>query len=121
MLRSIFGFKPKTNQQSQTQITDITPRELQERLANESLLILDVRSSQEYATGHIVGSQLLPLPELRQHSQTLPKNQPIVCVCRSGMRSKTACKQLAKLGFTDLINLSGGMIRWGQADLSIQK
>ena len=126
MFQSIFGFKQQNpaafkNRQVQSQVKTITPVGLQQRLqANEPLAILDVRFPEEYATGHIADSRLLPLPHLRQRSDELPKEQPIVCVCRSGNRSQVACEQLADLGFTNLINLTGGMIGWTQAGLPVQ-
>jgi rhodanese-related sulfurtransferase len=47
----------------------------------------------------------------------LPKDKTIVCICRSGNRSHTACEHLSVNGFTDVINLSGGMFGWRRAGL----
>ena len=119
MLNSIFGFRHQTpaafrGSQVQTRIQNMTPVQLYEKLqSDEKPFILDVRFAEEYAhDGHIAGSRLLPLSHLRQRAGELPKDKPIVCVCRSGNRSMVACEQLAQLGFTDLYNLSGGMIGW---------
>jgi rhodanese-related sulfurtransferase len=124
MLQSILGHRqripiPVARPQLRTNIQNITPAELQQRLeANEPLLVLDVRFPQEYAEdGHIAGSRLLPLPLLGQRHNELPKDQSIICVCRSGNRSQAACEQLAGLGFTNLYNLGGGIIGWRQAGL----
>ena len=96
------------------------PRELYERMqANEPLTVIDVRSSNEYAGGHIAGARLLPLPTVRQRSDELPTDGPIVCVCRSGARSQAACEQLAGMGFTNTINLTGGMIAWQRNGLPV--
>lgn len=54
--------------------------------------LLDVRSAEEYAgDGHVAGSTLIPLPELERRVRELPTDRPIVCICRSGNRSTTAC------------------------------
>lgn len=118
MLQTLFGYKTTT----QTNIQQITSSELHRRLqTGESLTLLDVRSPEEYAEdGHITGARLLPLPNLRQRSNELPVDRPIVCICRSGNRSQVACEQLAAAGFTNIINLSGGMTGWSRANLPVQ-
>lgn len=127
MLQSIFSRiqRPPTvvrNPQTQSLIKDITPAELYQKLqSNEPLLLVDVRFPDEYAAGHILGSRLLPLPHLRQRSRELPQDLPIVCICRSGRRSLAACEQLANQGFTELMNLSGGMLDWDRAQLPVQR
>ena len=102
---------------NQTAISQTNPADLQAMLnASEPLLILDVRSPQEYAhDGHIAGSRLLPLNTLNDRTHELSRDTPIVCVCRSGARSQVACETLARLGFTQVINLRGGMMGWQRA------
>lgn len=97
-----------------TAVKNITPAEVQEKInSKQPVLILDVRQPEEYAwDGHIKGSRLMPLGTLRDRAGELPANTPIVCVCRSGARSRTACEQLKMLGFEDVTNMSGGMISW---------
>lgn len=119
MLQKLFGFGRSP---LSSQIQKITPQELNQRLqSGESLVIVDVRSSQEYRQdGHIRGSRLIPLGELSQKSQKLPQDRPIVCVCRSGSRSQFACEQLAGQGFSNVINLVGGMVAWRKAGLPFE-
>lgn len=113
MLQSLFGRKQNTN------VKNINAKDLFERLdTGERLVLVDVRSAWEYShDGHIPGSRLLPLGVLMQRSSELPKDVPIVCVCRSGSRSHAACEQLAALGFSNVTNLAGGMIGWKSAGL----
>ena len=122
MLQKLFTYQPKIQPHLKSNVQTITPVELQQRLAqNEDLVLVDVRSPAEFAyDGHIANSRLLPLPQLRQRSNELSKDKPIVCICRSGNRSQAACEQLAALGYTDTINLVGGMISWRQANLPTQ-
>lgn len=88
----------------------------------ETLLLLDVRSTEEYANdGHVAGSTLIPLPELARRARELPTDRSIVCICRSGNRSTSACDLLARQGFTQLRNVQGGMIAWGQAGYTIER
>jgi rhodanese-related sulfurtransferase len=102
-------------------LPSITAPELQQQLKGKAKpLVLDVRTPGETAQGVIGGARLIPLDTLAQRSTELPKNQPIVCVCRSGRRSATACKQLAALGFDDVTNLSGGMHAWQAARLPVK-
>lgn len=110
-------------QPSTPAVTNISVGELKQRLDQQRpMILLDVRTPEEYTNdGHVAGSQLLPLQELAAKANTLPKDQEIVCICRSGNRSKTACDQLQQLGFTKLVNVQGGMIAWGQAGLPIER
>lgn len=127
MLDALLGRGPRTTRRRTPQVrtrsavTTIQPAELYERLQNDdSLTVIDVRSANEYAGGHIAGARLLPLPNIRQRSNELPNDQPIVCVCRSGARSQAACEQLAAMGFENTLNLTGGMIGWQRAGLPTQ-
>jgi sulfur dioxygenase len=73
-----------------------------------------VREPTEFSgpLGHIRGATLVPLGELAQRAQELPKDKPIVAVCRAGSRSAHATAILQKAGFADIANLPGGMLRW---------
>lgn len=103
-------------------VKSTTAPELHKRMqAGEELLLLDVRTSQEYAyDGHVAGSRLLPLNMLMQRSGELPKEATIICICRSGNRSQAACEQLAAMGFDDVTNLTGGMFGWRRAGLPME-
>lgn len=112
--RSTPGYTPQRQTVKQMSVTDLFAQ-LQ---TGHAPLLVDVRSPEEYQfDGHIEGSRLLPLPVLMQRSGELPKDKPIICVCRSGNRSQVACEQLAAMGFTDLANLSGGMLDWQRRGL----
>ena len=104
-------------------VKSTTAAELNDRIqGGEELLLLDVRTSQEYAhDGHVAGSRLLPMNMLLQRSSELPKDAAIICICRSGNRSQAACEQLAKIGYEDVTNLKGGMFGWRRAGLPIER
>ena len=83
--------------------------ELAERVAAGAVLV-DVRSPDEHAEGHIPGSQNIPLEELRQRHGELPVTGLIV-YCHVGRRAHTATALLRALGH-DAANLDGGYLTW---------
>ncbi len=114
MFKSLFG-----QAASGTAVKNIRPIDVQEKLdKNESVIILDVRQPIEYERdGHIQGSRLMPLATLMTRLDELPTDTPIICVCRSSARSRTACEQLSRQGFSDVTNMSGGMMAWKRSGL----
>lgn len=82
----------------------------------QQVCLLDVRSPAEYfgELGHIGGTVLLPLDELRIRLAEIPTEKPIVTVCQSGARSTQAALILEQAGKKDVANLAGGMLRWHQ-------
>lgn len=80
---------------------------------DKNLLILDVRTLEEFQGGHIPGAKLLTLgTELEAGIAQLDKNQTTLVVCLSGERSKMASRFLAQNGFTKVYNMVGGMNSW---------
>jgi metal-sulfur cluster biosynthetic enzyme/rhodanese-related sulfurtransferase len=77
------------------------------------LVVLDVRTPAEFASGHIPDARLLPLDELEDRLPELPpKDTPILVHCAAGGRSAAACELLGQRGWTRLMNLVGGMHAW---------
>jgi len=101
--------------------TSLNAQEAHSRLQDQkpAPFILDVRQPDEYKAGHIPGAVLIPLNDLGSRIKELPKDREILCVCRSGSRSAAAHRQLQNAGFTSF-NLSGGMIAWQHAGLSVK-
>jgi rhodanese-related sulfurtransferase/TusA-related sulfurtransferase len=97
-------------------ISNISVEELYKRLDTEDQppLLIDVRTPQEYYGGHIKSTKLLPLGELLNNTNTINdyKDKEIVTICHSGSRSMMAAQILAKVGFKDIRNLTGGMMIW---------
>ncbi|MFN8470859.1 MAG: rhodanese-like domain-containing protein [Anaerolineae bacterium] len=86
---------------------------LRQRIATgEKLTILDVRETSEYNEAHIDGSKLIPLNQLSMRMQDIPRDRPIVAVCRSGNRSSVACDMLRRAGYENVLNLDGGLFAW---------
>ncbi|MCC6534379.1 MAG: MBL fold metallo-hydrolase [Burkholderiales bacterium] len=101
-------------------IWEVQPQWLEEHL--RAVQIVDVRESAEFngSLGHVPGAVLIPLGELSARAAELAKDRPIVTVCRSGARSAQATVLLGKAGFTEVANLSGGMLRWRAQRLSVE-
>lgn len=76
------------------------------------LRVLDVRTANEWESGHIEGSLNIPLNQLAERMDEVPRAQPLAVVCLSGYRSSAACSLLASRGATDLRNVTGGMEAW---------
>jgi len=93
----------------------ISVTELKARLdANEQVNLVDVREPDEHATFNI-GGKLLPLGNIL--SMMIDdidhlKNEEVICYCRSGNRSMQASLMLETFGFTNVKNLTGGMMEW---------
>lgn len=92
-------------------------------LHNKGALILDVRSAEDYSGGHIVDAKHIELDKLSDQADTLKKyrEKPIVVVCETGMRSAQAAKLLKSLGFSQVMNLQGGLTTWRSDNLPLTK
>ena len=84
-------------------------------LRDQGAFILDVREPTEWNDYHVPGSTLIPLGELASRVQEVPKDKPVVVVCRSGNRSQTGRDVLLKAGFTQVTSLAGGLKGWQAA------
>lgn len=91
----------------------ITGTQAKALVQKEKAFLLDVRTTGEFAGGHIEGATNIPVQELEAKLATLPakKDQPVVVYCRSGARSATAKEMLEKAGYTKVHNL-GPMTNW---------
>lgn len=93
------------------------------RLMNDGAFMLDVRSLDEYRSGHLTGAKNISVADLPAKLDSLEahKSGPTIVYCESGMRSARACGLLRKAGFEQLHNLSGGISAWRGANLPIVK
>ncbi len=75
-------------------------------------ILLDVRSSEEFASGSISGAVNIPIDELRARLDELPKNRSIFVYCEAGLRGYLAQRTLRQSGYGKVVNLSGGYRLW---------
>jgi phage shock protein E len=78
---------------------------------NSKVLLLDVRTAEEYADGHIPGAVLVPYDELAAKFKEADKGRPIVVYCRTGRRSAIAADTLKDMGYTNVSDF-GGYTNW---------
>lgn len=102
---------------------NINANELAAWLDDESRvspLLLDVREPWEYQICHIDGSRTMPMSTIPANVAEWDQDQPIVCICHHGMRSMQVALFLEQQGFSDVINLTGGVDAWAtQVDRSM--
>lgn len=79
-------------------------------LVEDGAYIIDVRNPEEYEVAHIVGAVNIPLAEIRDRLDEIPKDRPVYLHCRTGQRSYNAIVALQHLGFDNVINISGGFL-----------
>ncbi|PCI59140.1 MAG: sulfurtransferase [Gammaproteobacteria bacterium] len=105
---------------------DISQQALQKIMSADNkgkVVLLDVRTPQEYAAGHVPGAINISHTEIKANlAKLLPhKNDTVIVYCRSGHRAGIAAEILANNGFTKLQHLSGDMNGWYEAKLPIEK
>ncbi len=94
---------------------EISPQILKEKMnKGEKFCLVDVRLPEETSICTISESLLIPLHELDQHFDHIPKNIPIVTVCHHGIRSQRAALLLLSAGFKNVYSLKGGVHAWSQ-------
>lgn len=98
----------------------ITPAEYQARFgAHADHILIDVRTPEEFASGHIPGAVNISVDELAQRLNEIPQDKPVVLYCRSGNRSNQAAQILERAGYTQIYDL-GGIITWVQQGYPVQ-
>jgi rhodanese-related sulfurtransferase len=88
--------------------------------ATDKPLLLDVREPWEYRIVHLESSRLVPMRQIPQVEGTLDPNQEIIVICHHGIRSRQVALYLENKGFTDVVNLRGGVDAWARhTDMSM--
>lgn len=94
-------------------VIEITTEEAKKEMDKGNVIILDVRTKEEYENGHIENSILIPLDEIEAEAGNIlkDKEQKILVYCRSGNRSSQASKLLVKMGYINVYDF-GGIKDW---------
>jgi rhodanese-related sulfurtransferase len=98
---------PETNPQDAKQLID------------SGAQLVDVRSDEEYAAGHIPGARLIPVETVHSAGSGLERERPVVVYCRSGDRSGVAADAFAASGW-DAHSIEGGLLAWRDAGLPLE-
>ena len=118
------GIVPETPQEKNVKngIAQITVKELKARRdAGEDVFLLDVREPYEYQIAQI-GGTLIPQNDVPNRLAEIPRDREIVVQCRSGARSQRIAELLKQSGYTQVVNLAGGILAWSdEIDPAVQK
>ena len=100
-----------------------TPLQVTQMINRGKTTVVDVRSAEEFAAGHLRDAKNIPLADLSGRIGELDKakSRTVVVVCQSGARSDKAARQLSAAGFTDVYSLEGGLAAWQAANLPVTK
>jgi rhodanese-related sulfurtransferase len=99
-----------SNQQAQSQ-----------RAAGQDLVFLDVRTPEEFASGHVPGAVNIPVKQLPDRLAELGKGDRLIVYCERGPRAMAAVDTLSRAGYTDVSHMTGDMAGWRAAGLPIEK
>ena len=78
----------------------------------DGVLMLDVRTLEEFQESHIPGATLIPLDQLSARMDEIPRDEPVVVYCRSGNRSLQAVNMLVDAGFSNVQSMDRGIQAW---------
>lgn len=104
-------------------VPTITPTRLEElRTAGKVVDLIDVRTPVEYREVHVAFAHNVPLdrldPAVVQRQRTVPPDEPLYVICRSGSRGRQACERLVAAGLS-VVNVEGGTLAWADAGLPV--
>lgn len=118
ILNMLEAHKDQKQEEAMKTYEQISPQEAKERMDNEKdVIILDVRTREEYDSGHIKNAVCLPNEDILSEPDILPdKGQQILVYCRSGNRSKQAAQKLVDMGYENVLEF-GGILDWPYPEL----
>lgn len=107
---SLFGSKTSKN----TVIKVLTPEEFKSKTENSNVQLVDVRTPAEYKSGHLKGAINIDFfsGKFKMSFNNFNKQKAIYVYCRSGSRSRQAAKRLEALGFDEIYDLKGGILKY---------
>ncbi|MEZ5945395.1 MAG: rhodanese-like domain-containing protein [Hyphomonas sp.] len=106
-------------------VATIDPQTAHDRVRKKELILIDVRTENEWQSGIAKGAHTITLGDSTLVDQVYgltreDLSRPVAVICRSGARSSRAASQLAAAGFTDVSNVGGGMMAWNLHNLPTQ-
>lgn len=111
LIIGIFGFLLRRFMPAKG-IMNISTQEAKDKFTEKAVQFIDVRTPNEYTANHRKPFKNIPLANMKTRSSELDKEQEVVVICQSGMRSMQAAKLLKKQGFEKVTNVRGGMGSW---------
>jgi len=111
---AFFLFRPVASAPSEISVTQAYEK------FQQGAFFLDVRSQDEWNQVHISKSILIPLDQLSSRLDEVPKDQDVVVICRSGVRSKAGITILHEAGYTRAVCMTGGLLAWKAAGYPLE-
>ncbi len=101
-------------------LTNLEPQDAV-RLINADAVVIDLRSAEAFARGHIVNAKNIPFEDLPANKDKISKyaKKPLVAVCDAGMTSSKVVESMRKTGVENVYGLKGGITAWTQANLPL--
>jgi hydroxyacylglutathione hydrolase len=118
---SFTGFSEVSQNPHFQDVKDVAPEQVKK--SQNDLVIIDIRENDEWTgeLGHIDGAKLINLGNIPDQFSQIPKDKPVVVVCKSGGRSARATAFLKQQGYDQVYNMFGGMTRWNQLGLPVSR
>lgn len=98
---------------------NLNPQETLAELSKNRLTLLDVRQPEELALARLPQALHIPMPEIPARLGELNREGAIAILCHHGSRSLQVARFLERNGFTDVINVAGGIAAWSEMDPSV--
>jgi rhodanese-related sulfurtransferase len=98
---------------------ELSPEQVRERLDRGEIELIDVREQYEWDAGRVAGARHIELERLAGRADEIPRERPVVFLCRLGARSAMATQAFRAAGW-DAYNLEGGITRWVERGLPIE-
>lgn len=113
---------PKTAERSNARagVSEMSPTVASKQVDAAYTQFIDVRTAEEFASGHAPRARNIPLDRLENSLVTLRKDEPVYVICETGRRSAEASDILLKNGFEQIISITGGTAQWKADGLPIQ-
>jgi rhodanese-related sulfurtransferase len=104
-------------------IPTVDPVEAERRLREDPgrPVLVDVREPDEFLDARVAGSALYPTSTFLLKVQELPRDRPLLVICRSGNRSAAVTAYLLREGWADVTNVAGGLNAWARAGLPVRR
>lgn len=107
------------NQTKASGIEQITVDQMSDALKNDSIQLLDVRTTDEYIESHLENAHNICVTDddFKEKAANLNRDEPVYVYCKKGGRSAKAAKILQEMGFTKIYDMTGGILLWEEAGL----
>jgi len=101
----------------------ISVEEVREAMGNGEFQLIDVRTIEEFGEGHLKNAKNICVTDddFKEKVAKLNRNEPVYLYCRSGKRSARAGEILREMGFTEIYDMDGGILKWNEEDFELEK